>query len=147
VNTHKMRTIIARKFDPRRGKFVSHAADSNVYNNSTVDDAHGQETGLENGTYTIGRKDRRREPRLGPEARRQRRNNQIWLDHETVSNVHAELDVLNDQYFLKDLNSTNGIFLDEEGKKVRFHEGYVDLDQVVFFGDCRCTIRELLDRV
>jgi pSer/pThr/pTyr-binding forkhead associated (FHA) protein len=102
---------------------------------------------MENGTYTIGRKDRRRTPRLGPEARRGRRTNVIWLDHDTVSNVHAELDVLNERFFLRDLNSTNGIFRDEDGKKVRFEEGYVELDQVVFLGDCRCTIRELLERI
>ena len=99
---------------------------------------------MENGTYTIGRKDRRRGPRLGPEARKGRRNTQIWLNHDTVSNVHAELDVLNGQFFLKDLNSTNGTYLEEEGRKVRFQEGYVGLDQVVFLGDHRCTVRELL---
>ncbi|MDH3712859.1 MAG: FHA domain-containing protein [Gammaproteobacteria bacterium] len=102
---------------------------------------------MENGTYTIGRKDRRRGPRLGPEARRGRRTNVIWLNHDTVSNVHAELDVLNDRFFLRDLNSTNGIFRDEEGKKVRFKEGYVELDQVVFLGDLRCTVRELLEHI
>ena len=148
ASTHKMRTpLTARKFDPRRGKFVTRGANSGVYTESTVDDGHGQETGLENGTYTIGRKDRRRSPRLGPEARRNKRNSLIWLDHETVSNVHAELDVLNDRYFLRDLNSTNGIFKREEGKKVRFSEGYVELDQELFLGECRCTVRELLGRI
>lgn len=152
MDTHKMRTIIARKFDPRRGKFVNHAVDSAVYNNSAVDQGHGdtdrQEIEkMENGTYTIGRKDRRRGPRLGPEARRDRRTTQIWLDHDTVSNVHAELDVLNGQLYLKDLNSTNGTYVEERGKKVRFYEGYVGLDQVVFLGDCRCTPRDLLAKV
>lgn len=147
MDTHKMRTIIARKFDPRRGKFVNHAADSSVDNNSTVDGELDRESAMENGTYTIGRKDRRRAPRLGPEARRERRTNVIWLNHDTVSNVHAELDVLNDRFFLRDLNSTNGLFRDEEGKKVRFNEGYVELDQVVFLGDLRCTVRELLERI
>ena len=145
--THKMRTIISRKFDSRRGKFVNHAADSSVYNNSTVDEDLGRESGLDNGTYTIGRKDRRRAPRKGAEARRERRTNVIWLNHDTVSNVHAELDVLNDRFFLRDLNSTNGVFREEEGKKVRIKEDYVELDQVVFLGDCRCTIRELLERI
>ena len=111
------------------------------------DEDESQETTLENGTYTIGRKDRRRAPRLGPEARRNKRTNVIWLDHETVSNVHAELDILNEQYFLKDLNSTNGIFKRENGKKVRFKEGYVELDQELFLGECRCTVRELLERI
>lgn len=145
--THKMRTIISRKFDSRRGKFVNHPADSSVYNNSTVDEEFGRESGLENGTYTIGRKDRRRAPRKGSEARRERRTNVIWLNHDTVSNVHAELDVLNDRFFLRDLNSTNGVFREEDGKKVRIKEDYVELDQVVFLGDCRCTIRELLERI
>ena len=146
MDTHKMRTIIARKFDPRRGKFVNHAVDSNVYNKSTVRDGAPQ-TDMDNGTYTIGRKDRRRGPRMGPTARRDRRSTLIWINHDTVSNVHAELDVLNGRFFLRDLNSTNGTFVEKEGKKLRLQEGYVEIDQVLFLGECRCTVRELLDRL
>ena len=142
-----MRTIIARKFDPRRGKFVNHAVDSQVYNRSTVDDEAASKPAMENGTYTIGRKDRRRGPRMGREARRGRRNNLIWVNHDTVSNVHAELDVLNGRCYLRDLDSTNGTFLEQEGERVRFGEGYVDADQTIYLGECRCTVRELLSKV
>ncbi len=152
MGTQKMRTIIARKFDPRRGKFVNHAVDSGVYNAAAVEQALKEKNdqgkgALENGTYTIGRKDRRRGPRLGPAARRDRRTAQLWVNHDTVSNVHAELDVLNGRLYLKDLNSTNGTFVVENGKRVRFQEGYVELDQQIYLGDWNCTPRQLLDMV
>ena len=148
MTTAKMRTIISRKFDPRRGRFVNHAVESDVYKKSTVDsqpdDTNRWEIDMENGTYTIGRKDRRSGPRRGPEARRERRGNLVWVNHDTVSNVHAELDVLNGQVYLKDLNSTNGTYIDEQGQKVRFKEGYVTPDQVIYLGDYRCTVESLL---
>jgi pSer/pThr/pTyr-binding forkhead associated (FHA) protein len=102
---------------------------------------------LEDRTYRVGRKDRRSGGvRKGPQARRPGRvETRIWLDHETVSNQHAEIGVLDGKIFLKDLNSTNGTYIFKDGAKVRITEDYVTLDQEVSFGQCVRTIRELLE--
>ena len=160
MNTVKMRAIdapaqpvttrISRQFNPRRGRFVNYAVADNseaqVQSHSRMVIAGQKETKMENGTYMIGRQDRRRQPRLGPQARRENRHpSLIWVNDETVSNRHAELDVLNEQLYLRDLESTNGTYLEREGRKEPFKEGYVNLDQTVHLGQCVCTIRQLLE--
>ncbi len=43
--------------------------------------------------------------------------NDVTLDHETISAVHCMIEMKDEHYILRDLDSTNGIFL--EGEKVR----------------------------
>lgn len=83
---------------------------------------------MENRTYVIGR------------------HGNIQLFDKTASARHAELVVLDNQMYLTDLDSTNGTFLMESGKRKRFKEGYVDLDQTLSFGEQVCTVRELVAR-
>lgn len=83
---------------------------------------------MENKTYIIGRR------------------GSIQLFDKTTSSRHAELVVLNEQIYLTDLDSTNGTFIMNQGKRKRFTEGYINLDQTLSFGEQICTVRELIAR-
>ena len=83
---------------------------------------------MENRTYVIGRK------------------GNIPLNDKTTSAQHAKLVVLNNKLYLTDLGSTNGTFLLSDGKRTRFTEGYVELDQTLAFGNQVCSVRELVAR-
>ena len=83
---------------------------------------------MENKTYIIGRR------------------GNIELFDKTTSSRHAELVVLNDQMYLTDLDSTNGTYLMNHGKRKRFKEGYINLNQTLSFGEHICTVRELIAR-
>lgn len=82
---------------------------------------------MESKTYIVGRK------------------GDIKIKDSSVSSRHVEVSILGDQIYLTDLESTNGTFLDMKGKKKRFNEGYVELDQVVYLGQHKTTINQLLD--
>jgi predicted component of type VI protein secretion system len=83
---------------------------------------------MENRTYVIGRK------------------GNIPLNDRTASAQHAQLVVLNNTLYLTDLGSTNGTYLLKDGKRLRFNEGYVELDQTLAFGNQVCSVRELVAR-
>jgi len=83
---------------------------------------------MENKTYIIGR--------CGT----------IQLFDKTASSRHAELVVLDNQMYLTDLDSTNGTFLMNQGKRKPFKEGYISLEQTLAFGEQVCTVRELIAR-
>ncbi len=83
---------------------------------------------MENRTYVIGRR------------------GHIQLFDKTTSARHAELVVSDNQMYLTDLNSTNGTYLIETGKRKRFTEGFIKLDQTLSFGRHVCTVRELVAR-
>ncbi len=83
---------------------------------------------MESRTYVIGRR------------------GNIQLFDKTTSARHAELVVIDNQMYLTDLDSTNGTYLMEQGKRRRFKEGYINLDQTLSFGDQVCTVRELVAR-
>jgi len=83
---------------------------------------------MQNKTYIIGRQ------------------GNIQLFDKTTSSRHAELVVLNDQIYLTDLDSTNGTYLMNHGKRKRFKEGYISMEQTLSFGEQVCTVRELIAR-
>ncbi len=74
------------------------------------------------------------------------RHGNIQLFDRTTSSRHAELVILDNQMYLTDLNSTNGTYIMNQGKRKRFTEGYVSLEQTLAFGDHICTVRELIAR-
>ena len=86
------------------------------------------------GTYIIGRA-----PGSGSRSR-----NRLVLDHPTVSHRHAELLVLAGTYYLTDLGSRNGIWRESGGRPERLAEGYVRLDERLWFGQCETTLARLL---
>jgi pSer/pThr/pTyr-binding forkhead associated (FHA) protein len=52
---------------------------------------------------------------------------------------------MNDEIYLRDLGSTNGIYLVKNQKLIRFIEGYVQLNQTIVLGNTRYTISDLLE--
>ncbi len=84
---------------------------------------------LDNRTYIIGRE------------------GHIYIDDKAVSKQHAELQVFEGKFFLRDLNSTNGTFLVEGKTLVRFDKGYLRPEQRVVLGQRAYSISELMDMV
>lgn len=82
---------------------------------------------MENCYYTIGRE------------------GQISLHDQTVSKQHAEIQIKNGEIYLRDLNSTNGTFLVKNNRLVPFAEGYIQLRQIIAFGNVRTSVEKLLE--
>lgn len=74
------------------------------------------------------------------------RHGNIQLFDKTTSSRHAELVVIDNQMYLTDLDSTNGTFIMDQGKRKRFKAGYIEIEQTLSFGNHVCTVRELLAR-
>lgn len=72
------------------------------------------------------------------------RQGHIFIDSITASNHHAEIRVVNQKIFLRDLDSTNGTYLLRDGVKQRFRKGYVKPQQTVVIGGKPNTVLELL---
>jgi|GEM_PF-1261356 len=103
---------------------------------------------LKDQTYLVGRERRRRDG--SPERERRasgsaRSRRYIAIPHTTVSRRHAEIIVLNNTIYLRDLGSKNGTFRLRDGRKERLGEGYVDPDELVFFGSCLRKVGKLIE--
>jgi len=104
---------------------------------------------LKDQTYLVGR-ERRHRHATGPERERRsaastRSRRYIAIPHTTVSRRHAEIIVLNGSIYVRDLGSKNGTFRLRDGHKERLTEGYVDPDELVFFGSCLRKVGKLIE--
>ena len=72
------------------------------------------------------------------------REGHIFLGDDSVSRQHAEISFIDGKIQLRDLDSTNGIYLLRNNRAVRFRQGYVELDQPIVIGRHQCTVRSLL---
>ena len=68
----------------------------------------------------------------------------IYLDSPTVSRPHAALKIKNERVYLRDLGSTNGIYILDDDSLVSFEEGYVKPNQTLLIGEVKCTIQSLI---
>lgn len=75
------------------------------------------------------------------------RKGHIHLNDKSVSRHHAELTVSHNEVRLKDLNSSNGVFLIKNNRLIRFYDGFVQLNQKVAIGSKQYTISELISMV
>ena len=61
---------------------------------------------------------------------------ELLLEKETISRIHAKIECLENKYYIEDLNSTNGTFLNEEPliykKRVQLKE-----NDIIRFADVR----------
>jgi len=73
------------------------------------------------------------------------REGHIYLNDPAASKRHAEIRIMNDEIYLRDLGSMNGIYLVKNQKLIRFIEGYVQLNQTIVLGNTRYTISDLLE--
>jgi pSer/pThr/pTyr-binding forkhead associated (FHA) protein len=72
------------------------------------------------------------------------RQGHIFIDSITASNQHAEIRIVNQKIYLRDLDSTNGTFLQKDGSLVRIKKGYVKPEQTIVIGGKAHTVMELL---
>ncbi len=68
----------------------------------------------------------------------------IYINSPTVSRPHAELKIKNGRVYLRDLGSTNGIYIVDNDGLVGFEEGYVKPNQPMMIGKVTCTIQNLI---
>ncbi len=73
------------------------------------------------------------------------REGHIYLGDDSVSRQHAEITLVNNRIRVRDLNSTNGVYLLNGKKVTRIHEEYVEPHQPLMIGKNKCTIQDLLD--
>ena len=72
------------------------------------------------------------------------RNGDIRIDDPAVSRKHAEIRFTQGKIFLRDLNSTNGIYLARGKNSGIFKQGFVSPHQRVMIGSRIYTIKSLL---
>jgi len=72
------------------------------------------------------------------------REGHIYLGDSSISRQHAEIKFIDGKIRLRDLGSTNGIYLVKGNRAVRIQESYVQPQQPIVIGRCRCTVQELL---
>jgi hypothetical protein len=68
----------------------------------------------------------------------------IYINSPTVSRPHAELKIKNGRVYLRDLGSTNGIYIVDNDSLISFEEGYVKPSQPMLIGKVTCTIQSLI---
>ncbi len=68
----------------------------------------------------------------------------IYINSPTVSRPHAALKIKNERVYLRDLGSTNGIYILDDDSLVSFEEGYVKPNQTLLIGEVKCTIQSLI---
>lgn len=72
------------------------------------------------------------------------REGHIFLGDGSVSRHHAEISFVDGKILLRDLQSTNGVYLVRNNRPVRLRQGYVELDQPIIIGRHQCTVKSLL---
>ncbi len=72
------------------------------------------------------------------------REGHIFLGDDSVSRHHAEISFADGRIHLRDLGSTNGVYLVRNNRAVRFREGYVEANQPIVIGRHQCTVQGLL---
>ncbi len=72
------------------------------------------------------------------------REGHIFISDPSVSKEHAEIKIIGGRIRLRDLNSTNGIYLVKDNKPVRFQESFVEPAQTVIIGTEQRTVQSLL---
>jgi hypothetical protein len=74
------------------------------------------------------------------------RTGNIILDDPAVSSNHAVISINGGEIYLRDLKSTNGVFIHKNYRWIRFYEGYLMIDQRILLGQFSYTISELLGK-
>ena len=72
------------------------------------------------------------------------REGHIFIDSSTASKHHAQISIIKGKVYLRDLDSTNGTFKLVQNLPVRFHKGFVDLQQPIVIGGIALVIQDLL---
>jgi len=90
--------------------------------------ARGENTGsMEGRTYIVGRE------------------GHIYLGDSSISRQHAEIRFIDGKIRLRDLGSTNGIYLVRNNRAIPVQQVYVNSNQTILIGRHRCTVQDLLE--
>lgn len=72
------------------------------------------------------------------------REGHIYVDDPAVSKEHAEMTIVGGRVRIRDLNSTNGLFVIDNNRQVPLKDGFVDPDQVIAIGQQQHLVKTLL---
>ena len=75
------------------------------------------------------------------------REGHIYISDPAASKEHAEMRIADGRIRIRDLGSTNGIYVVKDNKPVRLKEDYVEPHQTIAIGEQRHTIQSLLATV
>lgn len=75
------------------------------------------------------------------------REGHIYISDPAASKEHAEMRIVGGRIYIRDLNSTNGVYLVKNNKAVRLKEEYVEPHQILAIGEQQCSVRSLLETV
>ena len=73
------------------------------------------------------------------------REGHIYIDVPAISRQHAEIKFIDGRIRLRDLGSTNGLYLLRNRKLIPFQEGYVQPQQPFVIGNQKYTVKKLLE--
>ncbi len=73
------------------------------------------------------------------------REGHIYIDGPAISRQHAEIKFIDGRIRLRDLGSTNGLYLLRNRKLIPFQEGYVQPQQPFVIGNQKYTVKKLLE--
>jgi pSer/pThr/pTyr-binding forkhead associated (FHA) protein len=72
------------------------------------------------------------------------REGHIYVSDPNASKQHAEMKIADGRICIRDLGSSNGIYVVKDNKPVRFKEKYVEPHQTIVIGRQKHTIQSLL---
>lgn len=72
------------------------------------------------------------------------REGHIYISDPAVSKEHAKIDIAEGKIRIRDLDSTNGIYILQDDKLVRFRDVYVEPHQTIAIGEQKHTIKSIL---
>lgn len=72
------------------------------------------------------------------------REGHIYLGDSSISRHHAEIKFIDGKIRLRDLGSTNGIYLVRNNRALRIQQDYVEMHQPIVIGRHHCTVQSLL---
>ena len=72
------------------------------------------------------------------------REGHIYISDPAASKEHAEMKISDGRIRIRDLGSTNGIYIMKDNKPMRFKEDYVEPHQTIAIGEQKHTIQSLL---
>ncbi len=75
------------------------------------------------------------------------REGHIYISDPAVSKEHAEMKIIDGKIRIRDLNSTNGIYVVEGDKPVRLKEEYLEPSQTIAIGEQKHTVQSLIEIV
>ena len=94
----------------------------NAYTNEMLDRLDGR-------TYVIGRE------------------GHIYISDPAASKIHAEMHISQGKVRIRDLDSTNGVYVDKGGATVRLKDDYVGPQQSITIGKQQHTVQSLLELI